>query len=76
MATDAEFSTPHFVSLLMQEDYIKPDGELKFCRNALLISEENVSILSDIVKRKIRYQLPIVYYNFGVSDFNQTVFTI
>ena len=61
VVTDAEFSTPHFVSLLMQEDYIKPDGELKFCRNALLISEENVSILSDIVKRKIRYQLPIVY---------------
>lgn len=61
VVTDADFSTPHFISLLMQEDYIKPDGELKFCRNALLISEENVSILSDIVKRKIRYQLPVVY---------------
>lgn len=61
IVTNAEFSTPHFISLLMQRGYLKPDRILKFERNALLITEENVSVLSDIVAGKVRYQLPVVY---------------
>lgn len=70
IVTNAEFSTPHFISLLMQKDYIKPDGELKFERNALSINEDNASILSDIVTGKVKYQLPVVYVSKNIYNKN------
>ena len=68
IVTNEEFSTPHFVSLLMQKGYLKPDGILEFGRNALEIKEDNVAILSDIVAGTVKYQLPVVYVSKNVYN--------
>lgn len=58
---NTKFSTPHFISMLIEKDYIKPDGDLKTERTPLLINEENINILSDIINGKRHYALPVVY---------------
>lgn len=70
VVTNAIFSTPHFITLLMQNEYLKADGNLKFERNALEITEDNVSVLSDIVLGKVKYQLPVVYVSKTVYNKN------
>ena len=58
--TNAEFSAPHFISLLMKRGYLESDGRLEFSRDALDITQDNVAILADIVAGRERYQLPIM----------------
>lgn len=68
IVTNAEFSTPHFLSLLMHKGYLKSDGILEFSRDALPITEDNVSILTDVVLGNTRYQLPIVYVSKNIQN--------
>ena len=48
IVTNAEFSTPHFVTLLIEKGYVKSDENLEVSRNAVEITEGNLSLLADI----------------------------
>lgn len=61
LSIDAEFSTPHFITLLIERGYIKRDGNLPVQRAPIMIHSDNIDILADIINGKARYRLPIVY---------------
>lgn len=58
---DSSFSTPHFITLLIEKGYLKKDSDLPISRDPILISEENLEILVDIINGRKKYCLPIVY---------------
>lgn len=61
LTIDQKFSTPHFITLLINKGYIKEDGNLPVLRNPILISEKNIELLTDIINEKTHYRLPVVY---------------
>ena len=56
-----KFTTPHFITLLINRGYIKDDQKLAIKRSATVIDETNVELLTDVINGKIRYSLPVVY---------------
>lgn len=61
LSTDPKFSTPHFITLLIERGYIKPDGNLPVLRNPIVIDESNLELITDIINNRSHYRLPIVY---------------
>ena len=59
--TDPKFSTPHFITLLIERRYLKNDGNLPVLRTPVIIDEENLELVSDTVKGEKKYKLPVVY---------------
>lgn len=55
-----EFSIPHFVSLLIEGNYLTKDNNLTISDKPFYIKNEEIEIIADIVNGK-RYRLPIVY---------------
>ena len=61
LTINPSFSTPHFITLLIQKGYLKKDGDLPISREPILISEENLQILVDVINGKKKYHFPVVY---------------
>lgn len=58
---DLQFSIPHFISMLIDGGYLQDDNGLAVLRQAVAISEENLSLLTDVINGRVHYRLPIVY---------------
>ena len=58
---DTAFSTPHFLTLLIEGGYLKDDNGLAILRDGLVISEDNLDILTRIINGEVKYKLPVVY---------------
>ena len=58
---DLQFSTPHFISMLIDDGYLQDDNGLSVLRQAIAISEENLPLLTDVINGQAHYRLPIVY---------------
>lgn len=58
---DLQFSTPHFISMLIDGGYLMEDNRLSILRQAIVISEENLPLLTDVINGQAHYLLPIVY---------------
>lgn len=61
LVTNAIFSTPHFISLLIEHGYLKDDGNLPISNKPLFISGDNLEVLAKGISGKIKHQLPIVF---------------
>ena len=61
LVIDSKFSTPHFITLLIEKGYIKKDGNLPVLRTPIMINNSNIKILADIINEKTHYRLPVVY---------------
>ena len=61
------FSSPHFISLLITENYLEDDGDLPILDKPYYIKNEEIKLLADIVNGK-RYRLPVVYISKTYSD--------
>lgn len=59
--TDTKFSTPHFITLLIEGGYLEDDGDLSVGRVPLIIDENHLEMIADVINEKSRYQLPAVY---------------
>ena len=57
----ADFVAPHFVTLLIENGYVKADGVLPVTRTPLWVTEEELQTVADIVKGEVRYRYPVVY---------------
>lgn len=55
------FSTPHFITMLIENGYLEDDNGLPVLKNPFMITEENIGILGDVVSGNQRYNLPVVY---------------
>lgn len=61
LKVDPEFSTPHFISMLIEGGYLKADNGLEVRRTPLIIDEDNLDIAVDIMTGKRRTRLPVVF---------------
>lgn len=67
------FSTPHFISLLVEKGYIKDDGNLPVSNKPVIIDKDNLDILVDVINGVSHYHLPVVYISktfFGEDPVN------
>lgn len=58
---DTAFSTPHFLTLLIEGGYLKDDNGLAILRDGLPIAEDNLDILAKVINGEAKYKLPVVY---------------
>lgn len=61
LAVDPNFSTPHFITLLIEKGYLQDDFGLAVLRRPVIIDDSNIELLAGVVNGTIRYHLPIVY---------------
>ena len=61
LVIDPSFSTPHFITLLIEQGYLKDDGILPMLRKPFFIKADNVTLLTDVINGASRYRLPVVY---------------
>lgn len=61
LKVDPEFSTPHFISMLIDGGYLKADNGLEVRRTPLIINEDNLDTAVDIITGKRRPRLPVVF---------------
>lgn len=59
--SDPKFSTPHFITLLVERGYLKDDHQLPVHKTATVITAENMCLLVNVINGNVRYNLPIVY---------------
>ena len=61
LTVDPKFSTPHFITLLSDGGYLKPDGNLPTTRHPIFIDNDNLDLLGGVINGTNRYRLPVVY---------------
>lgn len=61
LTIDSKFSTPHFISLLIERGYLSDDGNLPVSNRPTVIDEGNLSLLADVINGNSNYRLPVVY---------------
>ena len=76
VTVDAKFSTPYFISLLIDRGYVKRDGNLEVQRKPQIIDDDNLELLVNVINGKIKYRLPVVvitktFYDEDPVDVNQ-----
>ena len=59
--TDKDFSTPRFITLLIEHGYLKDDYRLPIRQTPYVIGEKSLSEIADVINGKSRYKLPVVY---------------
>ena len=65
---DQKFSTPLFISFLIERGYLKDDNGLPVQRVPVEIDENNTNVVTDVINGKKEYTLPIVYISNTVDD--------
>lgn len=62
------FSTPYFISMLIEHGYIKRDQQLRVQNKPFIIGNSAVEMLADIINGNGNYHLPIVYVSKTYDD--------
>ena len=55
-----DFSTPHFITLLIEGGYLKKDGRLPVGREPILISEDKIPFVVSVINEETKCRLPLV----------------
>ncbi len=58
---DADFFTPHFISLLIEHGYLQNDQEIPVLRTPMRITDADLEILQNVLENQGYYELPVVY---------------
>lgn len=58
---NAAFSTPHFISLLIEHGYLEDDYAIPVLRDPIMITDADLDILRTVFKNIESYELPVVY---------------
>ena len=61
LASDQAYSTPHFLTYLINGNFVIDDGNIPVLRTPHFIGEADAPVLAKIVKNEVRYKLPVVY---------------
>ncbi|MGN0838710.1 MAG: hypothetical protein ACI4NN_06460 [Pyramidobacter sp.] len=62
------FSTPHFITLLIDGGFAADDGNLLVSKKPVQIMDSNVSILTDVINGRTHYRYPVVYVSKNYYD--------
>ena len=68
ISTDPRFSTPHFITLLERGGYLKDDNSLPVTREPIIITENNLSLLFEVINGTASYKLPVIYISKTIND--------
>ena len=68
VSENTRFSTPHFITLLIENGYVRDDLDLEVKRTPHRIASGQIGQLSDIIREKTRYRLPVVYVSRTFDD--------
>lgn len=68
LSISSNFSTPHFITYLIEGGFLKNDGSLPVLRTPTLIHENNIGMLADIINGKTYHKLPVVYISKTYQD--------
>ena len=60
LVIDGAFSTPHFISFLIRQGYLKDDRDLPILREPLEITDEQGEMICHLVNGERQYRLPVV----------------
>lgn len=74
LVMNGKFSTPHFITLLIEGRYLADDYNLPVLRSPILISDEQSVVIADVVEHTEKYQLPVIYVS-KTSDDKEVVDT-
>ena len=55
------FSTPFFIKLLIEHNYIKKDNSIPVLDMSIVIDNDNIKLLVDVINGNINHRMPIVY---------------
>ncbi|MBO5278035.1 MAG: hypothetical protein J6B06_00880 [Lachnospiraceae bacterium] len=61
LVMNGEFSTPHFITLLIEGGYLAEDYDLPVLRTPTIITDEKLATVSHVIEHKKEYQLPVIY---------------
>lgn len=61
LTMNAEFSTPHFITLLIEHGYVKNDDDIPVLRMPVFISDDDLEFCKKALTVGNNYELPIVY---------------
>ena len=65
---NAAFSTPHFISLLIEHGYLQDDQDLPVLRDPIIITDRNLETVQQVIRNKEYYELPVVYVAKDFAD--------
>lgn len=57
----SKFSTPYFISMLIEQNYIKDDGNLPVSNRPVIIKDSDVEMIARVINGESKYRLPVVY---------------
>lgn len=63
-----KYSTPHFITLLIEEGYLERDFDLPMQRTPHVVDECSLPKLAEIIKDEKKYAFPIVYVSRTVNN--------
>ena len=61
LTVEYSFSAPHFISLLIEQGYLKNDGDLPVSNKPIILDKDNLQTLINVINGKSKYRLPVVY---------------
>lgn len=61
LVMNAAFSTPHFISLLIEHGYVEDDEDIPVLRTPVYISDKNLELCRRALHVGSNYELPVVY---------------
>lgn len=61
LVMNGDFSTPHFITLLIEGGYLAGDSNLPVLRTPTEITDEDCEMISKVVGDKNAYRLPVIY---------------
>lgn len=63
-----QFSSPHFITLLINNGYLADDDDLPISKIPTPINRDNLDLLTDVINGNRQYRLPVVYVSKTVYD--------
>lgn len=58
---ETTFLAPHFITLLIENNYVKSDGALPVLKSPYFINSDNLNILTDVITGQSKFRMPVVY---------------
>ncbi len=68
LLADTKFSTPHFISMLIEGGYLKEDEDFAVTNKPLMITEGNLELVNAVIKGQVKCRLPVIYVSKTIND--------
>ena len=68
LVMNAAFSTPHFITLLIEHDYIKKDKDIPVLRTPIYITDSDMDLYQKVLTKECESRLPVVLVSRTADD--------